>query len=393
MSETVELKLYSPLQVDIIERDSPGHIVPLQALNRERKEEYSEQVMSAVQRLQLQEEAENAFDMERDWSEISEKIISFTRTVELVHGELYGIFSCQSRGELDTEETDLLKCACRSRWEEGWGAGYTYCPGEDSSRGLYIRFWQDYGAPLLTLKQLEAVQTAEQSIPAVTEITPDTFWTLLDQAKNARYQELKRPVYWLTDQLLALGSEQARKFHRIMIGYLELSKKYGLWTAAILMREDGCSGGAFREFREQLILQGRETYLAALRNPDSLADISTGEVHHSRSLLYVGYHVYRRLTGHLPHDGIHPADHQYMLAELKKDIVYSEGIEYPYEWPEVAAYLPRLTAQHLTPEELRACICRGHMWNHDDPAIQKARVAAPKKKKARTGKKKGGETR
>ena len=59
----------------------------------------------------------------------------------------------------------------------------------------------------------------------------------------------------------------------------------------------------------------------------------------------------------------------------------------------MAAYLPRLTAQHLTPEELRACICRGHLWNHGDPDIQKARAAAPKKKKARSGKQKGGESR
>lgn len=88
-----------------------------------------------------------------------------------------------------------------------------------------------------------------------------------------------------------------------------------------------------------------------------------------------------------------PADHQQMVAELEKDIVYGAEIGYPHEWSEVAEYLPRLTAQHLTPEELRACISRGHMWNHDDPAIQQARVVTPKKKKTRSGRKKGGESR
>lgn len=86
-------------------------------------------------------------------------------------------------------------------------------------------------------------------------------------------------------------------------------------------------------------------------------------------------------------------EHQHMIAELKKGIVYGPEIGYPHEWSEVAAYLPRLTAQRLTPKELRACICRGQMWDHDNPDIQKARSAAPKKKKARTGKKKGGDTR
>ena len=31
MSGIVELKLYSPLQVDIIDRDTPGHAIPFQA--------------------------------------------------------------------------------------------------------------------------------------------------------------------------------------------------------------------------------------------------------------------------------------------------------------------------------------------------------------------------
>ena len=35
----------------------------------------------------------------------------------------------------------------------------------------------------------------------------------------------------------------------------------------------------------------------------------------------------------------------------------------------------------------------GRLWNHDDPAIQKARVAAPQRKRARPDKQKGGENR
>ena len=35
----------------------------------------------------------------------------------------------------------------------------------------------------------------------------------------------------------------------------------------------------------------------------------------------------------------------------------------------------------------------GRLWNHDDSAIQKARAAAPQRKRARSGKQKGGESR
>ena len=40
MSGIVELKLYSPLQVDIIDRDRSGPPIPLQAVNREQGGEY-----------------------------------------------------------------------------------------------------------------------------------------------------------------------------------------------------------------------------------------------------------------------------------------------------------------------------------------------------------------
>ena len=406
MSETVELKLYSPLQVDIIDRDYSDHPIPLQAVSGEQKKEYLGRIMNAFWELQPQEDARNAFTApEQDWSEICEKIISLTRTVEAVNGTLYGVYTCQSSGTLGPEETDDLKWYCRDQWEDdGWGGGYAHCPREGVSLGLYIHFWQDDSAPLLTRAELEATQRAEQEksaaakgqcLPLITEVTPDTFWTLLAQAKTACDGNQRAAAYWLTERLLSMGPEQALNFHSIMHGYMDLADKYGLWNAATLIHEDGCYTDGFEDFRAWLIFQGKETYLAALKDPDSLADVPVCAEDGCRfaDLPYVGSTAYARLTDRMAFDDINPADQQRMATKLKKGIVYGVGIEYPYEWSEVAAYLPRLTAQHLTPEELRACICRGHLWNHDDPAIQKARVAAPKKKKARTGKKKGGESR
>ena len=406
MSETVELKLYSPLQVDIIDRDYSDHPIPLQAVSGEQASEYLRRIINVFRELQPQEDARNAFIApEQDWSEICEKIISLTRTVEAVNGTLYGVYTCQSSGTLGPEETDDLKWYCRDQWEDdGWGGGYAHCPREGVSLGLYIHFWHDDSAPLLTRAELEATQRAEQEksaaakgqcLPPITEVTPDTFWTLLAQAKTACDGNQRAAAYWLTEHLLSMGPEQALNFHSIMHGYMELADQYGLWNAAILIHENGCYSDGFEDFRAWLIFQGRETYLAALKDPDSLADVPVCAEDGCRfaDLPYVGSTAYARLTDRMAFDDISPADQQHMATKLKKGIVYGAGIEYPYEWSEVAAYLPRLTAQHLTPEELRACICRGHLWNHDDPAIQKARVAAPKKKKARTGKKKGGESR
>lgn len=399
MSGIVELKLYSPLQVDIIDWDRSGSPIPLQAASREQGREYLGKIMNAFRELQSQEDVRNAFiASEQDWSEICEKIISLTRTVEAVNGTLYGVYTCRSSGTLNLEETEDLKWYCRDQWEDsGWGEGYACCPCEGGSLGLYIHFWQDDSAPLLTRDELETARSTEkeQCLPLVTEVTPDTFWTMLDQAKTACDGNQRSAAYWLTERLLAMGPEQALNFHSIMHGYMDLADKYGLWNAATLIHEDGCYSDGFEDFRAWLIFQGKETYLAALKDPDSLADIPACVEDDCRfaDLPYVGSTVYARLTDRMAFDDIRPADQQHMAAKLKKGIVYGAGIEYPHEWSEMAAYLPRLTAQHLTPEELRACICRGHLWNHDDPAIQKARVAAPPKKKTRAIKKKGGDAR
>ena len=394
MSETVELRLYSPLQIDVIDRDISDRAIPLQAADHERKEEYLRRIVRALGELQSQEDARHAFTApQQDWSEISKKIISVDRAVTLVNNRLYGLYLCRIGKELAPKEVADLKWHCRDQWEHGWGEGYAHCPREGPSLGLYIHFWQDTAAPFLTRDELQAARKAEQNRPAVTEITPDTFWTLIAQAKDSWGGTHEAAAYWLAERLLEMGPEQTLNFHGILHGYMKLAYQYGLWNAAILILEDGCYGDKFNDFRAWLIYQGKETYLAALKDPDSLADIPDHENCRFMALPYVGDMAYERLRGRMPHVDMDPDAHRRLTAELKKGIVYGAETGYPHEWSEIAAYLPRLTARHTTPEELRARGRRGRLWNHGDPDIQKARAAAPKKKKARSGKQKGGESR
>ena len=394
MSETVELRLYSPLQIDVIDRDISDRAIPLQAADQERKEEYLRRIVRALGELQSQEDARHAFTApQQDWSEISKKIISVDRAVTLVNNRLYGLYLCRIGKELAPKEVADLKWHCRDQWEHGWGEGYAHCPREGPSLGLYIHFWQDTAAPFLTRDELQAARKAEQNRPAVTEITPDTFWTPIAQAKDSWGGTHEAAAYWLAERLLEMGPEQTLNFHGILHGYMKLAYQYGLWNAAILILEDGCYGDKFEDFRAWLIYQGKETYLAALKDPDSLADIPDHENCRFMALPYVGDMAYERLRGRMPHVDMDPDAHRRLTAELKKGIVYGAETGYPHEWSEIAAYLPRLTARHTTPEELRARGRRGRLWNHGDPDIQKARAAAPKKKKARSGKQKGGESR
>ena len=215
----------------------------------------------------------------------------------------------------------------------------------------------------------------------VTEINKDTFWTLIDQAKENCGQDLDAFTQWLVDRLVSMGPKQAQNFHDIAHGYQDLAYQYGLWNAASIMC-NGCSDDGFIDFRGWLIAQGRDVYLAALKDPDSLADVPAYGGCSYESLSYVGEYAYNKLTGHSAYDNFDRNAYQTLTKELRKDIVYSEGIGYPYTWSETAAYLPKLCAKYMEPGELEWMIEHDNdTWNTTSPDIQAARKTAQKSKK------------
>ena len=220
---------------------------------------------------------------------------------------------------------------------------------------------------------------------AVSEINKDTFWTLIAQAKEQCGQDLDIFAQWLEDRLMEMSPEQALNFDNIVHGYRDLAYKYGLWSAASIMC-DGCTDDGFIDFRGWFIAQGRDIYMAALKDPDSLADIPACDNCYFESLGYVGDLVYAKLTGRDSYHSFDRGAHQALVDELGKDIVYGEGIDYPYTWSETAAYLPRLCAKYMTPERL-AWLTQYHdeTWNVTSPDIQEARATAQKSKKIKKG--------
>ena len=143
----------------------------------------------------------------------------------------------------------------------------------------------------------------------ITEINKDTFWGLIREAKDACGQDMSAMVEYLKGRLVSMGAEQAQNFHDITQAYEDLAYKYGLWDAAEIISEYGCSDDGFIDFRAWLIAQGKEVYLAALADPDSLAEVEP-------------------------------------YGELKRDITYKDGIQFPREGAELKQFLPRLCAKY-----------------------------------------------
>ena len=130
----------------------------------------------------------------------------------------------------------------------------------------------------------------------ISEINKDTFWMLIDQGREQCGQDVHALAQWLEDRLMELGPEQALNFDYIAHAYRAAAYKYGLWNAASIMC-DGCTDDGFTDFRGWLIAQGRDVYMAALKDPDSLADVPTNRDCCCETLCYVGSYAYEELTG------------------------------------------------------------------------------------------------
>ena len=96
----------------------------------------------------------------------------------------------------------------------------------------------------------------------ITEINKDTFWKLIQSAKETCGQDMDAMMDFLKDRLVSMGPEQAQNFHDILHAYEDLADKFGLWDAAGVMKEYGCSDDGFIDFRAWLIAQGWDTYLS-----------------------------------------------------------------------------------------------------------------------------------
>lgn len=180
----------------------------------------------------------------------------------------------------------------------------------------------------------------------ISEINKDSFWDLIHEAKNACGQNMDAMLAYLKDRLVSMGPTQAQNFHDIIHAYEDLADKFGLWDAAGIMKEYGCSDDGFIDFRAWLIAQGREVYFAALADPDSLADVVPYGDCCFEQLSYVGDYAYEQLTGKSAYDQTDWSAYEALLMKLEQDIVYKDGIEFPREGADLKKYLPRLCAKH-----------------------------------------------
>jgi hypothetical protein len=126
--------------------------------------------------------------------------------------------------------------------------------------------------PDWALAKLDALRSKE-FVAASDPLGKEQFWRLINFARETAggWKSMLEP---LIESLSRLEEPDIVRFKQIYDAYLDLAYKEKLWAAAAVMH-NGCSDDGFTDFRAWLIAQGKDVYLNALADPDSLADLET----------------------------------------------------------------------------------------------------------------------
>ena len=98
------------------------------------------------------------------------------------------------------------------------------------------------------------------------------FWDVIDTVQDKAEGGQGRMLEELSALLGQLDTEDIMQYSLIFNELHERADKMKLLAAAYAIN-GGCSDDCFDSFRRWLIFQGRDVYLAALKEPESLADL------------------------------------------------------------------------------------------------------------------------
>jgi len=186
------------------------------------------------------------------------------------------------------------------------------------------------------------------------------FWSIIEEAKEASADNFASHKY-LTDKLASFDVHDIAIWQNIFSEYWRMAYKRKWWAAAYTI-EGGCSDDGFMDFRYGLIASGKEIYLKALNDPDSLADLDIDWFSYEE-IGYAAMKAYNEKTGQ---SGVgwefienemdaNPLSEQ-LKAEILSEIKYAKDID--AEWGglkkseevidnELRALVPRLCEKFL----------------------------------------------
>ena len=121
----------------------------------------------------------------------------------------------------------------------------------------------------------------------------EQFWKIIDTVNlsfSGKDQELR--LRQMVESLLCLPLDEIMDWHLILTEYKNAAYRNDLWAASAALGAH-CPDDGFIDFRSWLISRGKEVYMNAMQNPDSLATVPLeGEDLNFEQFGYVAHYAY-----------------------------------------------------------------------------------------------------
>ena len=121
----------------------------------------------------------------------------------------------------------------------------------------------------------------------------EQFWNIVNEVHSSTDPRNQKEVLAaLRNRLRNLPSEEILEWKQIFSFYQDAARRNDLWAASAAMGAH-CSDDGFMDFRSWLISQGRDVYMSALKDPESLVSVNTdGQELNFEDYAYVPYRAY-----------------------------------------------------------------------------------------------------
>ncbi len=177
----------------------------------------------------------------------------------------------------------------------------------------------------------------------------NTFWHIIDSVNSEVSSSDQKGILRVTQEKLQdYSPQEIAVWANFLRYYRDVADSSGVFAASCILN-DYMSDDGFMDFRAWLISRGKDVYLAALKNPDTLAGIDIPEDTRFELYGYVAYDAYRGIC----EDDVYGEMDVNPLTKAQKADIRAEIKYYPHEVDDLhtRTLLPNLCAKHLEPPD------------------------------------------
>ena len=160
--ETQAMKLYCPLKAETYEENEDAEYDYDCELSTLDPQYYENEIRAAVK--SYSEDFETGGLAEYIHTAcLQDKVIGIIPGVEMVGGNLYGVFHIEYTEDLSPQELDELKDYCTGQASDGWGEGFEQQDIKTDIGNINVHFWHSDGGYFMDTEQEFNQRMSEQS--------------------------------------------------------------------------------------------------------------------------------------------------------------------------------------------------------------------------------------